>query len=80
MPFCSLHCVSQSAISLALCDHTKYTLCLERPAYSEGLGWIAVQSMWDLWWIKWHYNGFLPKYAYFGSPFLSNIPPMLHTR
>jgi len=52
MHFCSPRCVSQSAISLAFFDHRKNTLCLESSAYSEGLGWIAVQSMWDLWWTE----------------------------
>jgi hypothetical protein len=31
-----------------------------------GPGWIPGQSMWDLWWTKWHWDRFFPEY--FGFP------------
>jgi len=36
------------------------------------------QSMWDLWWTKWHWGRFLPRVLQF-SP-VSTGPPVLHTR
>jgi len=45
--------------------HTRYDcakgiLTFKTQFHSQG-----VQSMWDLWWTKWHYNIFLSKYIIF---------------
>jgi len=39
---------------------------------------IPGQSMWDLWWTKWHWGRFLARVLRF-SP-VSTVPPVLHTR
>jgi len=36
-----------------------------------------VESMWHVWWTKWHWDIFLSKY--FGVSPVSVIPPVLHT-
>jgi hypothetical protein len=41
-----------------------------------GSGSVLGQSMWDLWWTKWHWDRFLPEN--FGFPLSIFIPPMLH--
>ena len=42
--------------------------------YHRGLGPTTEQSMWDLWWTKWHWDRFLSVLYYF-----SIIPTILHT-
>jgi len=42
----------------------------------EGLDSIPVQSMWALWWARWHWNRLYSQLLHFPA---SIIPPMLHT-
>jgi hypothetical protein len=39
-------------------------------------GSILVQSMWDLWWTKWHWDRFFPRVLRFYP--VNFIPPVLH--
>jgi hypothetical protein len=45
-------------------------------SHSGGPASIPVQSMWGLWWTKWHWDRFF--YEYFGFPPVNFIPPVLH--
>jgi hypothetical protein len=42
-------------------------------------GWVRSQgqSMWDLWWIKWHWNRFYPEYFGFLLSFSFPRAPLL---
>jgi hypothetical protein len=48
-----------------------------RPPTAVGPGSIPGQSMWNLWWTKWHWDRFFSDY--FGFSPVSFIPPVLHT-
>jgi hypothetical protein len=45
-------------------------------SHRGGPGSIPGQSMWDLWWTKWHWDMFFPEY--FGFFRVNFIPPLLH--
>jgi hypothetical protein len=64
-----------SAASITICNNSHLITCilavpwlrrLVADYHRGGPGSIAGQSMWDLWWTKWHWDRFFSKY--FGFP------------
>jgi hypothetical protein len=48
-----------------------------RPFTTEARGSVPAQSMWDLWWTKWHWDRFFSELSVFPCRFHSTGAPLI---